>query len=88
MVQSVNLIFNINPIFDILLSDKSNHCEDAERYVIAATYLLLLKHNRTLDEVENIDFEVHEIMDSIGCYYFGWGINTAISEFVKKYRIK
>ncbi len=83
-----NLIFNINPIFDMLSLDKSNHDVDAERYVIAAIYLLLLKHNRTPNEIEHIDFGVHEIQASIGCYYFGWGINKAISEFIKKYRIK
>ncbi len=75
-----------NNIFDILNCPKKNArsivTDATERYITAAMYLLFLKHNRSLDEIENIYFRTHEVQDSIGLH-FAWGINTAISEFVK-----
>ncbi len=80
-----------NTIFDILNCPKANTpasvVDASERYITAAMYLLFLKHNKSLNEIENIYFRVHEIQDSIGLH-FGWGINVEISEFVKKYRIR
>ena len=70
-----------------IVSDYKSVNDSSERYVIAAMYLLFLGHGRTLDEIESINFGVHEIQKSIGIG-FGWGINTQISDFIKKYRAK
>ena len=48
------------------------------------------KYNKTLDEIENMDFdgrEIWEIFDIFGGS-FGWGVFSEASEFIKKYRIK
>lgn len=73
-------------IFNIV-SDFKSVQDSSERFVTAAMYLLFLKYKHTLDEIENLDFRVNEVMESIGLY-FGWGIMEQISEFIKKHRIK
>lgn len=71
-------IFDITANYDIETS--------TEIYRTAALYLLKLKLNKRLVDIEKIDYPIADIAQRIGVS-FGYGINTHISSFIKRYKV-